>query len=206
MQLEHPFRVVTPTLDGDVLYVLARAEAAFTPPQVHHLVGLRSEDGIRRALARLTTQGIVTGVRVGRAVEYRLNRAHLAANAVIEIAKLRESLITHLRECIDAWSVPTPYAAIFGSAAHGTMSPASDIDVFVVRARSVEEDDTTWSEQIHDLAQRVREWTGNIAEVLEYEERDLSRTPHDFVVDEVARDGIPLTGQGDYLRRKLRDA
>ena len=34
---------ITPTVDGDVLMVLARAEAAFTPPEVHRLIGARSE-------------------------------------------------------------------------------------------------------------------------------------------------------------------
>lgn len=35
-----PFQFVTPTVEGDVLAALARAGAAFTPPQVRHVIWL----------------------------------------------------------------------------------------------------------------------------------------------------------------------
>lgn len=204
MQLDRPFLAVTPTVDGDVLSVLARASASFTPPQVHRVIGHRSEAGVRRALVRLTEQGIVTAERVGNAMRYELNRDHLAAAAITTIARIREMLIARLREHIRAWSVPTPYAALFGSAARGSMSPSSDIDLFVVRASSIDREHDTWTDQIHELGLVVRTWTGNDAQVLEYEEADLPRTPPDLVVDEIMRDGIALTDPGDYLRQQLR--
>ncbi|HEY8654658.1 MAG TPA: hypothetical protein VIL87_16440, partial [Dermatophilaceae bacterium] len=65
MDLAHPLAVVTPTLDGDILAVLALVDTAFTPRQLHGMLSQHSEDGIRRALRRLTSQGIVSDARAG---------------------------------------------------------------------------------------------------------------------------------------------
>lgn len=203
MELERPFRSITPTVDGDVLYILARAETSFTPPQVHHLVGQQSVDGVRRVLVRLTEQGIVRGERVGHAVEYSLNRDHLAADAVVAIARLRETFIARLRTLLGEWPVPPLYAALFGSAARGTMSSASDVDIFVVRGRATDANDDQWNDQVHHLERVVRDWTGNEADVLVYDEADLSIATHDDVVDEVVRDGIELVGSLSDLRRRV---
>ena len=67
MILSRPFLAVTPTIDGDVLAVLARADASFTPPQVHGLIGSHSVAGVRNALVRLTGQGVLHSEQVGRA-------------------------------------------------------------------------------------------------------------------------------------------
>jgi predicted nucleotidyltransferase len=204
MELSSPFRIITPTVDGDVLYVLARADASFTPPQVHRLIGARSEDGVRRSLVRLADQGIVSADRVGNAVEYRLNREHLAADAIATIARLRDVLVTRLREIIQSWIVPTPFAAIFGSAARGTMSPSSDIDVLIIRTDGVDAMDAAWTDQVHELALLVHRWTGNDTQILEYDESALRRRTVDPVIDDVVRDGIPVVGTTSYLRRVAR--
>ena len=38
MQLNHPLATITPTLDGDVLTLLAQHEAAFTTGQLHRVL------------------------------------------------------------------------------------------------------------------------------------------------------------------------
>lgn len=68
MDIGHPLATVTPTVDGDVLAVLAQNEATFTPGQLRRLLGRYSEAGIRKVLMRLTEQGVVHGDRVGNAV------------------------------------------------------------------------------------------------------------------------------------------
>lgn len=97
MDLKHPFAVVTPTVDGDVLAVLAGAEAAFTGREVHRLVGQYSEAGVRKVLGRLVEQGIVLVERAGPSYLYRLNRDHLAAPQIIALAGLRAELLGRLR-------------------------------------------------------------------------------------------------------------
>jgi len=119
--------VVTPTLDGDVLKILGRADAEFTPPQVHRLLGNRSVDGVRKALDRLAEQGIVQKRQAGQAFLYSLNRRHLGAAAVVALAEMFTTFIERLQQMIAAWRTPCVYAALLGSAARGEMRVDSDI-------------------------------------------------------------------------------
>lgn len=203
MDLSHPFSVVTPTVDGDVLQILASAEAAFTPPQVHGLADRHSVSGIRKALTRLTSTGIVTTRRVGNAFSYELNREHLAAPHVAAIAHLRAELLDRMTARIGEWSSSAEYAALFGSAATGQMHPDSDIDVLVVRPDSVELDDARWRRQLDDFACRVTGWTGNDTRVLEFAAAEVLAalaTDGEPVLIDIREHGIRLHGRSDYLR------
>jgi hypothetical protein len=73
MQLNKPFATVTPTLDGDVLAVLASTDVTFTINQVQRILTTASGEGIRKVLNRLTAQGVVLHDEVGRTHTYRLN-------------------------------------------------------------------------------------------------------------------------------------
>jgi len=79
MELGRPLATITPTLDGDVLAVLAQHGATFTTGQLHRVLTQHSQEGIRKVLVRLTRQGVVDSERVGNAFTYRLNKDHLAA-------------------------------------------------------------------------------------------------------------------------------
>jgi len=122
MELNHPLATVTPTLDGDVLAVLAQQEAAFTTGQLHRVLNRYSEEGIRKVLLRLTRQGVVHSERVGNAYSYRLNREHLAAGPILELARLAHTLLQRIEHRLESWAFPPTYAAVFGSAARGTMT------------------------------------------------------------------------------------
>src|SRR5665647_2439196 len=77
VELSRPLATITPTLDGDVLAVLARQDVTFTSGALDRVLTLYSEEGIRKVLQRLTRQGIVYSARVGNAYSYRLNRCLL---------------------------------------------------------------------------------------------------------------------------------
>jgi len=201
MDLGHPLRVVTPTLDGDVLRVLAQVEAEFTPPEIHRMLGEFSVFGIRKTLVRLTSQGIVLRRSAGNASLYMLNRSHLAAAAIVELATMKEQLLSRLRSELDRWEVPCTHAALFGSAARGDMSSDSDIDLFIVRPRSVEMGDDLWMRQLFDLSRSVRGWTGNDANILEYGESERDAAAQDAVLSSIAEDGIGLHGDPTFLQR-----
>ena len=79
MELNRPLATVTPTLDGDVLAVLAQHEVSFTTGQLRRVLSRYSQEGIRKVLIRLTRQGVVSAERVGNSYSYRLNAEHLAA-------------------------------------------------------------------------------------------------------------------------------
>ncbi len=203
MNLERPFRTVTPTLDGDVLTVLARADAAFTGREVYRRIGTASHRGVQVALERLTVQGIVTREHAGRSNLYRLNRDHLAAPFIEGIAALRLRLIQELRAAIEGWVLQPVVAALFGSAARGDADERSDIDIFLIRPRNVGVDDDRWREQVRTLEGSATAWTGNEARTLEYAEDEARQlASEEPVVREVIEEGIALAGSLAVLRKR----
>lgn len=207
MDLNRPFQVLTPTVDGDVLAALAGAEAAFTAPQLHRLIGEHSESGVRKALKRLERQGIVTAVRAGQAWLYELNREHLAAEHVVALARLRGVLVEKVGDEIARWSITPEYSALFGSAAKGGMRVDSDIDIFVVRPDATDADDATWRHDLDALASSVASWTGNDAQILEFSAGEVAtarREKSERVLRDIADDGITLFGPDRYLHRNTK--
>jgi predicted nucleotidyltransferase/DNA-binding transcriptional ArsR family regulator len=206
VDLSRPLSVVTPTLDGDVLAVLAGAEQAFSAREVHRLAGRASEQGVRKALARLERQGIVTAEPAGAARLYRLNRAHLAAPHIEALADLRETLVERLRTLVAAWILAPAYAAVFGSFARHQAGLESDLDLFVARPPEIDEDDPQWRRQVDALTAVATAWTGNDARVLEYgvEEVRARVSLGDEVLDAIRREGIDLAGMGAVIRRQRR--
>ena len=202
MQLNRPLATITPTLDGDVLAVLARHEATFSTGQLHRVLDRYSEEGIRKVLRRLASQGIVDSGRIGSAYTYRLNRDHLAAGPIIQLAHLAQTLLQRLEEYLGNWELPAEYAAVFGSAARGTMSEESDIDLFLVRADNARMD--LWDAQASDLASDVSRWTGNDVRPLEYTVSELLAARHDRVVRDVVKDGLTVAGSRAWLVHQLR--
>jgi hypothetical protein len=147
MQLDRPLAAITPTVDGDVLVVLARADAEFTPATVQRLCGRHSVDGVRKPLNRLSEQGIVTARAAGRALLYSLNRQHLLAPSITEMAEAGREFTRRIGAHVSGWKIDPLLVAIFGSAAGGEMRVDSDIDLVVVRTNDVDPDDEAWRAQ-----------------------------------------------------------
>ncbi len=153
MELNRPFATVTPTLDGDVLAVLATHDATYTTGQIHRVLNRFSEEGIRKVLSRLVRQGVVLSERVGQTYAYRLNTAHLAAEPIMALAKLFNKFVARLEEQLSGWDHRPAYAAVFGSAGNGTMTADSDVDLFLVRENDTPA--TEWEIQVNELATAV---------------------------------------------------
>jgi len=132
MDLSDPTRAITPTLDGPVLAVLARAGRPLTVGEIAEQAARGSEIGIRRCLARLVDQGIVRAVEMGRNRVHELNRQHVAANVAVELAGIRSEFLRRLREVLAVWDLAPIDARLFGSAARGDGGPDSDIDLLLV--------------------------------------------------------------------------
>lgn len=205
MQTQHPLAVITPTLDGDVLAVLAGADAAYTAGVVRRLLPDRSYEGIRKVLTRLASQGIVLAEPVGNVVSYRLNREHLAAPHVVALADLRTALIERVRARVEGWPDRPLYAAIFGSAARGEMQPESDIDLFLVDPGG---DVERWEAHVDALLSEVTRWTGNDARVLSMTVAELRSavTARDPVVRSLLDDALTFSGDPAWLRRIALEA
>lgn len=195
MLLQRPFEAVTPTLDGPVLQVLAGADSWFSVSRVTALVGDASMAGIRKALNRLVSQGLVHRHGDGVAYLYELNRDHLLAGAVLEIARARESLRERVAEHAHTWPDPPRLLALFGSAARGEMHPASDIDLLAV----ADDPDDRWHDDLGNLCEAITSWTGNDARPLILTPDELTNEIEPVVV-EVGRDALVLFGDVALLR------
>lgn len=207
MRLSHPMQLVTPTVDGDVLVVLARTEQGFTPGEVQRLIGTHSIHGIRKALNRLTEQGIVQAERRGNATIYTFNHLHIAAQAISEIANVRQALINRLRDQLAGFTLAPTYAALFGSAARDDMRPDSDLDLFLVRPDDLDDAAVdAWERDVHELSQQATAWTGNDTRVLELSEGEVAgglANQDDPVLDSIREDGIHLAGPRSFWRQSV---
>jgi predicted nucleotidyltransferase len=202
MQLNRPLATITPTLDGDILAVLAQHEVTFTAGQLHRIIDRYSEEGIRKVLLRLARQGIVQSTKVGAAHAYQLNREHLAFDSVIQLAHLAQALFLKIEKYLEDWDLKPQYAAIFGSAARGTMSDESDIDILLVRPDNAQID--IWDAQVSALTSDVSRWTGNDVRPLEYTASELLAARDELVVRDVMRDGLTVAGHRAWLIQHLR--
>jgi hypothetical protein len=192
---------VTPTLDGDVLAVLARSDAAFTTGQLRRILYKASDEGIRKVLNRLTKQGVAQSTRVGNSYSYRLNRDHLAARHIIGLARLQEELLGRITDRLKSWTIPPVYAAVFGSAATGSMAADSDVDLLLIYPTNA--DDDLWRTQVDELVADVTRWTGNDARPVELADTLRSHQYPDPVLSSAAAEGLTLTGSRDWFLKQL---
>jgi predicted nucleotidyltransferase len=204
VELSRPFSTVTPTLDGDVLAVLARHEITFTTGQLHRILTQHSEEGIRKVLQRRTKQGSVRSGRVGNAFTYELNRDHLAAEHIIGLARLQETFLKRIEDRLGSWETPPVYAAVFGSAARGDMTVESDVDLLLIRPDGA--DDDMWETQVNDLVADVTQWVGNDTRPLEFTAAELTDRGRDEpVLRDVLNEGLTVAGTRAWLTKQLRE-
>lgn len=207
MQLNKPFAAVTPTLDGDVLAVLASADVTFTISQIQRILTTASGEGIRKVLTRLTTQGVVLHDQVGRTNTYRLNTEHLAAQPIMALSQLTSTFLNRLEDHLDRWGAELKYAALFGSAATGRMALDSDIDLFLVHAAASDHDgDDVWEQRVAELARQVTAWTGNDGRIVEYTEDELraAAAASEPLLEDVAKQGLTVAGTRAWFNKQLR--
>ena len=152
---------------------------------------------MRRSLARLVEQGIVTATVMGRNQVHELNRDHVAAPVADLLAGLRVELWKRLRSTLGGWNPKPLYGCVFGSAARGDGDAGSDVDILLVhqpfpgdsdprRRRSAgladqvadlgaefiavkltERQAAKWRRQVDELHRQVRAWSGNPLQVVE---------------------------------------
>lgn len=208
MQLQRPFAVITPTLDGPVLGVLANVDESFSASELSRILPEASRAGIRLCLQRLAEQGVLTVQHLPRNIRYSFNRDHLAAPAIVELARMRASLLARLEDELGTWGELAPvWSAIFGSAATGAMRADSDIDLFLVQPpKATESAFDQWSDRVATLAQDVSRWTGNDLRVLEMSVDDIRNAPEEPVLDDIVAVGVRITGKPDWLRRRVTAA
>jgi DNA-binding transcriptional ArsR family regulator len=221
-------RAVTPTLDGPVLAVLARAGRPLTVGEVAAQMARGSEIGVRRSLARLVEQGIVRATEMGRNRVHELNREHLAAPIADLLSGLRLELWSRLRRTFSAWNPKPVYGCVFGSAARGDGDAQSDIDLLLVhpplprenkpRDRSggsnaaadlaaesmavtlTERQVAKWGRQVDHLHELVSGWTGNPLQVVEMSTLQWGdhQRRQSALFSQISRDAVEIVGGSVY--------
>jgi predicted nucleotidyltransferase len=206
MELGVPIRTVMPTVHGLVLTVLAVSTEPMSGRQISkRLEGRASQRGVANVLGDLVATGLVYRSDHPPVALYSLNRDHVAARPVEQLADLNGEVLRRLREAIRPWRPPPVAAVLFGSAVRRDGDRDSDIDIFVVRPVGTDSDDDKWGEQMLSLAESVQRWTGNRADIVEYGEQELRGLDLDAepVLGAVLAEGVPL--HGEDLRALLAD-
>jgi predicted nucleotidyltransferase len=181
---------VTGGLEGAVLEVLSGSLTPLSLGAIHRLAATASKSGLRKAILRLTMNGIVDQVPGG----YLLNREHLALPAVMELASIRSTLLDRISNEVRSWNVPVELCGVFGSFARRDGDETSDIDLLVI-AEDLPED------AIGRLSDRVQRWTGNACHVvvLTAQELEKVKTKREPILDSWRQDLVVLSGERSII-------
>lgn len=163
MDWQNPLRSISPTVDADVLQVLARTREPVSGNRLAQLAG-RSYAQVHAVVGRLVDHGIVNVQQVGRTYAYRLNRSHSLANGITLTVAAPEDVESSIRDDVTEWTIQPVSVAIFGSAARRTATHQSDVDLLIIRDDNEDEDDPVWSGQVGALAHAVETMSSNRAQ------------------------------------------
>jgi len=202
MDISHPMKSVIPSAQGEVLTVLARTTSNLTGRQIAGLTeGRVSQKRVSDILNTLTLAGIVTRQSAGSSYLHQLNRDHLAADAIVDLASIRDRLIGRILAEAQTWRPPADGIWLFGSAARGDGGPDSDVDLLAIRSDGVGADDPRWLVQLDRLAQSVASWTGNDCRIVEYSLGAIVRLAgdEDPLVRSIRSEGIRIAGPRSLL-------
>jgi hypothetical protein len=197
MDLGNPARAIFPAGTAAVLRILTGADTSFTIRELSRLAGV-SAPVAGNVVHHLADHGLVLTEPAGQAIMCRFNNDHLAARGIRDLVTLRGRLIDLLREEINGWAIVSVHASLFGSAARGDGSIASDLDLLVVRPEGLTEDEISiWERQLAATGQRARAATGNPANWLDLTLHDLALAVRagEPIVTQWRQDAVALTGE-----------
>ena len=191
MDVSMPITTVVPSLDGPVLSALAGTTTPMELATVHTRAGRGSKSGVRSVLLRMVDEGLVLEVPGG----YVLNRNHLAAPAVELLAALHGELTSRIRGAVEEWPTPPALVGMFGSTARRDGDANSDIDVLVVS------EDPDLDDRVDELADQIRRWTGNRAQIIGRTPKEIARLRRakEPILAEWTRDLVVIAGERGAL-------
>jgi Fe2+ or Zn2+ uptake regulation protein len=121
MDVSNPIADVVPSAHGPVLSVLATTTMPLTGRAIAELTRPRvSQARVARILADLVKAGLVDRIQAGSASLLTLNREHLAARAVEDLATVRTQLWERIAAHAAAWAHPPEAIIVYGSTARGS--------------------------------------------------------------------------------------
>ena len=203
MDFVRPIEAMVPGAQGRVLAVLAETTAELNLRTIAQLAGV-SQAQASRTLPALVELGVVERREVPPASLFRLVPEHVAARALLALARSTDTVLDELGRLTGAVPYPPVSVIVFGSFARREAGPDSDIDLVVVRPIDIDEDNDAWAESLEGLRRDVRRLTGNPVEVLEVSDDEAAKrlAGRSQLWADVRRDGRVVHGlELDELRR-----
>jgi predicted nucleotidyltransferase len=190
-----PVETIIPGVQGRILAVLAETSAELNLRTIARLARV-SPAQASRVLPTLVELGIVERREAPPSALFRFVPDNVGARAVIALAGSRQAVLDEMRRMAGEL-VPSPASVIvFGSFARAESVGESDLDVVVVRAKGVENDDLAWRAAVAGWTEQVRRLTGNRVEVIEVSAPEAARSlrGRSPLWLEVQRDGVVVFG------------
>jgi predicted nucleotidyltransferase len=210
MDLANPMQSVIPSAHGAVLAALARTDLPLSGHRIAELTKPKfSQTRVNDVLRHLTQSGVVLREKRPPSNLYRLNRDHVAADGILQLARMSATLVARIRAELENWSLPPPAAWLFGSAARGEGTAQSDIDIFLVLPATDLDSAAVdiWERQTEVLTEKIMAWSGNRCDVIEMEAAELSAAVErdDLLVRDLREQAVILAGGDprDLLRKEL---
>ena len=184
----HPVEAVIPGVQGRVLAVLVKTTAELNLRTLARLAGV--------SVAQASRLGVVERHEVPPSSLFRLNRAHVAAQPIMALARSRDDVLRQLGVTAAQMRVQPESVIVFGSFARGEADAQSDIDAVVVRRDDVAEDDDEWTRAVESWRQGARAISGNRTEVIEVSSSEIARklTSDAPLWRNVAQQGVVVHG------------
>ena len=174
MDFVRPVEAVIGGAQGRLLAVLIETTAPLTLRRLARLAGV-SPAQASRVMPRLVELGIVDRHEVPPASQFLIVRDCVVNQLLLALADARSIALRQIGEAVSAIS-PEPVSVVaFGSFARGEADAHSDIDLAVVRADDVDDDDEGWAESIDAWRRQVRTLTGNDVEIIEATASEATR-------------------------------
>lgn len=205
VDIAHPVEAVIPGAHGRILALLAETSAELNLRTVARLSGVSLAQA-SRVLPGLVDLGIVERREAPPSALFRFVTEHVASRSITALTRTRQAILDELGQTAGALDPAPASLIIFGSFARGDATVDSDIDVVLVRPKTVDEDDPGWRRGIDGWREHARRLSGNRVDVLEVSERDVggrlrSRKP---VWADIRRDGLVVHGRSlDALREPI---
>jgi DNA-binding transcriptional ArsR family regulator len=199
-----PVEAVIPDAQGRILAVLSRTTGELNITTLAELSGV-SLAHAARVVPRLVELGMVERREAPPSVLVRIVPEHLAVRPLLALAGLRDSLVEELARSARRIRPAPASVTLFGSVARGDGDAASDIDLVVVRAAGVTEDDPTWDRAVAAWVERIGPLTGNPVNRIEIGIDEAPRLARSRAAlwRAVRREGIVIFGRSlDDLARR----
>lgn len=174
MDFLQPVQVVIPGTQGRILAVLAETSAELNLRTIARLSGVSIAQA-SRVLPGLVELGIVDRREAPPSALFQFVPDNVAARAITALTRARDIVLEELGRTAAEVSPQPICMIVFGSFARGEADGASDLDVVVVRAGDVDENDGRWRSGMDGWSNKARQLTGNRVEVVEVGESEVGQ-------------------------------